>query len=115
MSLTTSGNALAACKFIASIIPTFRFSQWRFLLIVAENPGLSQREVARRLDVTDAAITRSIDTLGQKGRKDRRASVGRNFVEVKLDPLDDRTKYLFITPSGLSFLEQIEDHLRGNQ
>ena len=115
VSLTTSSNALAACKFIASIHPQFRFSQWRFLLVVAENPGLSQREVARRLDVTDAAISRAIDTLGPKGRKDRRNFVGRNFVEVKLDPLDDRTKYLFITPSGLSFLEQIEDHLWNNK
>ena len=115
MSLSASRNALAACKFIATVHPQFRFSQWRFLLIVAENPGLSQTQVARLLDVTDAAISRAIDTLGPKGRKDRRDMIGRNFVEVKYDPDDDRTKFLFITRSGLSFLEQIEDHLQSNK
>jgi len=109
-TLNTSRNALAACQFIATVHPQFRFSQWRFLLIVAENPGLTQTEIARRLDVTLAAVSRAVDTLGHKGRKDRTGN-GRKFVETKIDPLDDRNKMLFITPAGLSFLEQIENHL----
>ena len=79
-------------------------------MIVAENPGLTQTEIARRLDVTLAAVSRAVDTLGPKGRRDRDTN-GRKFVETKIDPEDDRNKMLFITPSGLSFLEQIENHL----
>ena len=110
MSLSNSRNALAACQFLATVHPQFRFSQWRFLVTVAEQPGLTQTEIARRLDVTLAAVSRAVDTLGPKGRKDR-AGNGRKFVETKRDPEDDRNLLLFITPAGMSFLEQIENHL----
>ena len=110
MSLNHSRNALAVCQFLATVHPQFRFSQWRFLVTISEHPGLTQTEVARRLDVTLAAVSRAVDTLGSKGRKDRGA-IGRRFVETKHDPADDRVLHLYITPAGLSFLEQIENHL----
>ena len=110
VSIHHSRNALAACQFLATVHPQFRWSQWRFLVIVAENPGLTQSEVAKRLDVTLAAVSRAVDTLGPKGRKDR-GNVGRKFVRTERDPDDERNLMLFITPSGLSFLEQIENHL----
>ena len=110
MSLTSSRNALAACQFIATVHPQFRISQWRFLLVIAENPGLTQTEVANLLDVTLAAVSRAVDVLGSKGRKDRMNS-GRKFVKTERDPADERNLLLYITPAGLSFLEQIENHL----
>ena len=110
MPLSRSRNGLAACQFIATVHPQFRFSQYRFLLVVAENPGLTQTEVAKLLDVTLAAVSRAVDTLGPKGRKDR-LNGGRKFIETKRDPEDDRNLLLFITPAGMSFLEQLEAHL----
>ena len=114
VSISNSRNALAACQFIATVHPQFRISQWRFLLVVAENPGLTQTEVASLLDVTLAAVSRAVDVLGSKGRKDR-VSSGRKFVRAERDPADERNLQLFITPAGLSFLEQIENHLWPDQ
>lgn len=79
-------------------------------MTVAQNPGLTQTEVASLLDVTLAAVSRAVDVLGSKGRKDRINS-GRKFVRVERDPADERNLNLFITAAGLSFLEQIEAHL----
>jgi DNA-binding MarR family transcriptional regulator len=103
-------QTLNACKFFAFAHPQFRTSQWRFLLTVANEPGLTQTEVAQRLDVTLAAVSRAIDTMGPKGRKDR-TNNGKHWVETRRDPEDDRNLLVFITPAGLSFLEQIEEHL----
>ena len=65
--------------------------------------------------MTDAAVSRAIDVLGVRGRRDRRHAKGHNFVEIKFDPNNRRIKYLFLTPSGLSFLELIENHLWSDQ
>lgn len=110
MALQHAKEALRACKFLSTVHPQFRWSQLAFLLTVAENPGLNQSEIAQKLDITLAAVSRAIDVFGPKGRRDRDTS-GRGYVITTSDPDDDRIKLLQITPAGLSFLEQIEHHL----
>ena len=112
MSLTHTTQALDACRFLGTVFPQFRWSQYRFLLTVAAHPGLTHAEVAKRLDVTPAAVTRAVDVFGSKGRKGR-ANGGVGFIAEHHDPDDDRNKFLSITPKGVGFLEQIEDHLYG--
>ena len=110
MTITHVREGLRACQFLATVHPQFRWSQYRFLLVVAETPGLSESEVAKRLDVTLAAVSRAVDVFGQKGRRDR-SGEGRGYVSETRDPEDDRKKLLTITPAGLSFLEQLHEHL----
>lgn len=113
MPLQHSKAALDATRFLATVHPQLRFSQWRFLVIVAENPGRTQSEIAKLMDLTLASVSRSVDVFGPKGRKDR-AGEGRGFVRVERDADDERNLLLFLTPAGESFLEQIEAHLYTN-
>ena len=110
MSITHIREGLRACQFLATVHPQFRWSQYRFLLVVAETPGLNQSEVAKKLDVTLAAVSRAVDVFGPKGRRDRGGG-GRGYVSTIRDPEDDRNLLLSITPAGLSFLEQLHEHL----
>ena len=110
MTITHVREGLRACQFLATVHPQFRWSQYRFLLVVAETPGLSQSEVAKRLDVTLAAVSRAVDVFGPKGRRDR-SGEGRGYVSTMRDPEDDRNLLLSITPAGLSFLEQLHEYL----
>ena len=110
MTLTHTKQALNACRFLGTVLPQFRWSQYRFLLTVADAPGLTQSQVAKKLDLTLAAVSRAVDVFGPRGRKDRGQS-GRGYVAVTRDPDDDRNLLLSITPLGLDFLEQVEAHL----
>lgn len=112
MALNHNRQALDACRFLGTVLPQFRWSQYRFLLMVAEYPGLTQSEIAKKLDLTLAAVSRAVDVFGPKGRKDRSKN-GRGYVAVTRDPDDDRNLLLTITPAGVDFLEQIEAHLWG--
>ena len=112
MTLKHTRNALNACRFLGTVLPQFRWSQYRFLLTVADNPGLTQSQIAKKLDLTLAAVSRAVDVFGPKGRKDR-GHTGRGYVAVTRDPDDDRNLLLSITPAGVDFLEQIEAHLWG--
>lgn len=112
MTLNHTRNALKACRFLGTVLPQFRWSQYRFLLTVADNPGLTQSQIAKKLDLTLAAVSRAVDVFGPKGRKDR-GQIGRGYVAVTRDPDDDRNLLLSITPAGVDFLEQIEAHLWG--
>jgi len=114
MTLKHSKEALKACRLLGAILPQFRWSQYRFLLTVAENPGLTQTQVAKKLDLTIAAVSRAVDVFGPRGRKERGQS-GRGFVTVTRDPDDDRNLLLSITPAGLSFLELVEQSLWGDE
>ena len=78
--------------------------------MVAENPGRTQTDIAKLMDLTLASVSRSVDVFGPKGRKDR-AGEGRGFIRTERDPDDERNLQLFLTPTGEVFLQQIEDHL----
>ena len=110
MTITHVREGLRACQFLATVHPKLRWSQYRFLLVVAETPGQSESEVAKKLGLTLAGVSRAMDVFGSKGRRDR-SSKGRGYVEETRDPKDDRKKLLTITPAGLSFLEQLHEHL----
>ena len=85
--------------------PQIRVSQIRFLVTVAQfSPaGITQTEVAKQLGLTLAAISRAVDVFGPSGRKDRGTS-GLAFINVTMDPHDDRPKILTITEAGMNYL-----------
>ena len=111
MALTKTEQALSACRFITTAMPQLRWSQYLQLLTVAENPGITHAELAKRCRCTPAAITRFVDVFGSRGRDGRSANGGRQFVSVTSELDDDRVKSIQITRLGLGFLEQIEEEL----
>jgi len=64
-------------------------AQFELMMRLQEAPGLTQQEVAERLDVTKGNIVGLIDRLAERG-----------FVERRADADDRRLNCLFLTESG---------------
>lgn len=89
--------------------PQMRTNQLKFLCLIARNPGITQSELQNQLDCSPAAVTRNIDVFGVgnvRGLPDRHKLAG--FVEVQLDPYDNRYKKVYLTKKGESYLEAIQ-------
>ena len=68
--------------------------QWVLIMIVSENPNLTQRELADKSRRDPASITRTLDLLEKKGR------IMRN-----VDPLNRRTYIISMTEAGKGFIK----------
>jgi DNA-binding MarR family transcriptional regulator len=74
------------------------------LATIAEEPGLSQTELANRVGITEAAMSRNMDTLGIAGRRDREGS-GLGWITSQDDPADDRPNRVYLTDEGQRALQ----------
>ncbi|MBB6124526.1 MarR family winged helix-turn-helix transcriptional regulator [Sphingobium subterraneum] len=73
--------------------------QWRALLIIARNPGISQGGVADYLDVEPITTCRMIDRLEQA-----------DFVERRRHPDDRRAWQLHLTPQAEPLVDSLKTH-----
>ena len=67
------------------------------LVLIAQNDGIRQGELADRLDVEGPTLVRMLDQLGAMGLVDRRT-----------DPSDQRARTLHLTPAGQALAERVE-------
>ena len=67
------------------------------LVLIAQNDGIRQGELADRLDIDGPTLVRTLDQLGAMGLVDRRT-----------DPADQRAKTLHLTPAGEALAERVE-------
>ena len=67
------------------------------LVLIAQNDGIRQGELADRLDIEGPTLVRTLDQLGAMGLVDRRT-----------DPADQRAKTLHLTPAGEALAERVE-------
>jgi DNA-binding MarR family transcriptional regulator len=70
--------------------------QWRVLGLLSRFEGSSQSALAEMMDVEPISLARMIDRLAEAG-----------LVERRPDPNDRRAWRLFLTPIGISHLEQL--------
>lgn len=76
----------------------------QILLAVYFNEGLSQRDLLQFLDMTSiTALSRNIADLS---RLTSRKLKGPGLLELRPDPLNLRTKHVFLTGKGRRFMEQ---------
>ena len=78
--------------------------QWRALLRLGSNPGISQARLADLLDMQPISLARILDRLAAA-----------NLVERRPDPVDRRVVQLYLTPAAapiLKVLHEISDDLR---
>lgn len=73
-----------------------RPEQWHLLLLVYDNPGMIQSELAARIDKDPTNITRSLDALGRAGFLERRANYG-----------DRRCYCVYLTDLGKETVKQL--------
>ena len=69
--------------------------QPRLLQYIWDHPGCTQKEAADELDVTPASAAASLKRLEKAG-----------YVSRRPDPADARRNRLFITPAGISQMEE---------
>ena len=74
-------------------------SQLALLAQVAEEPGLTQTELAHRVGLTTSSLSRNLDALGADGRRDT-DKPGLGWIESKSNPKDDRQKCAYLTKEG---------------
>jgi MarR family transcriptional regulator for hemolysin len=67
------------------------------LVLIAQNDGIRQGELADRLDIEGPTLVRMLDQLGALGLVDRRT-----------DPADQRARTLHLTPAGKALAERVE-------
>ena len=73
-------------------------SQWTALVVLKHHPGMSQAEMADRLEVEPITLARIIDRLEVSG-----------WVERRADPSDRRIKRLHLTQQVQSVVQQMRD------
>ena len=71
--------------------------QWRALKAIWRNPGLSQAELADRLDMEPIPVGRVIDRLQKAG-----------YVERRADPADRRRWCLYLTAKAQAVVAEME-------
>ena len=71
-------------------------SQWTLIAVVSRYPGLTQREIADRLEITEASAGRLIDRLCAEGFLERRAKDG-----------DRRAYCIYMTAAALPLTEAL--------
>jgi DNA-binding MarR family transcriptional regulator len=74
------------------------------LFLIAENPGLTQRDLLVSLGTTDSASSRIIALLSDIGSRN---VVGLALVEMKVNVQDRRERHLFLTSKGRRLMEDI--------
>ena len=73
-------------------------SQWTLIIVVARNPGATQRYIAEALEMTEAAAGRLIDRLCSEGLLERRPK-----------PDDRRAHCVFLTDRAEPLLERLSE------
>jgi MarR family transcriptional regulator for hemolysin len=74
------------------------------LVLIAQNDGIRQGELADRLDIEGPTLVRMLDQLGALGLVDRRT-----------DPADQRARTLHLTPAGKALAERVEPILHATR
>jgi MarR family transcriptional regulator for hemolysin len=67
------------------------------LVLISQNDGIRQGELAERLDIEGPTLVRTLDQLGTMGLVDRRP-----------DPADQRARTLHLTAAGQELAERVE-------
>lgn len=67
------------------------------LVLIAQNDGIRQGELADQLDIEGPTLVRTLDQLGALGLVDRRT-----------DPADQRARTLHLTPVGKALAQRVE-------
>lgn len=76
-----------------------------FFLIIADNPGITQRKLYAMVGTNDSVSSRTIGLLGDQGS---RTYEGLKLVAARRNPLDNREWLLELTPKGQRLLADMK-------
>jgi DNA-binding MarR family transcriptional regulator len=75
-----------------------------------ENKEASQAEIARRIGVREATVSRAVSLLSSYGTRNNTPGLG--LIEIDADPNDRRHRLYTFTPKGQSVMGTLEKLLR---
>lgn len=70
------------------------FEQWLILRAIAEEQGIIQKDIAKKLSKEPASISRMLKKLEQK-----------QLVQLKKDKADKKSNRLYLAPDGYEFIQ----------
>jgi DNA-binding MarR family transcriptional regulator len=79
-------------------------------LLIANEPGITAKQIAARLRTTGASATRNVQRLSKRNAKDN--PKGLNLVTAKVNTKDSRQKLLSLSPRGQKVLTDLQRGLR---
>lgn len=88
---------------VDDIIPA---QQIAVLLVIALEPGQSQREVGEKVGLSQSSVSRNIDALSQQHRQGK---PGHNLVVRRPDPMERRRQNLYLSAKGERLVKRITD------
>ncbi|MGV8830389.1 MAG: hypothetical protein ACOH2N_00305 [Devosia sp.] len=100
-------SLLAKLKVLASLDTEMQLPMVAMLVIVAQRPGVYQRDMDGLVGVSQSSVSRNVHNLS---RYRRDGSPGFGLVEQRPDPKDVRSQRLFLTVAGVAFLARLVDH-----
>jgi DNA-binding MarR family transcriptional regulator len=103
--MKTSERLLGMCVFVASHHEQLSWRQLQLLLLLRVRGPMSQAALAAELELSDSAITRSVDALSGRGRSDGKNKHSlKEWVQVGQVKGDRRVKQVELTDSGKAWL-----------
>lgn len=105
--VTASRLSKALTRF-HDIHPDMSLLQMMFLMQVAANPGITQRQLWGLLGVSDGVASRVLAILGPYGS---RGTEPLKLVSITVDPNDRRSRILGLTARGQRLVEQVHEDL----
>lgn len=102
----TLNRAIGMLEKIRTIDPEMQAQTVLTLLMVARNPGISQVDIATKLDIAKSTVSRNVTALGDY-KKQRSTRGGYGFIEQRIDPENRRYRQLYLTPEGEQAVNQL--------
>ena len=95
-------NSLAqAMRVFQTMKPQIRASQIEMLILIAENPDISQGNLAELCMCSKSTVSKAIDNLGDEA----------GLLTVRNDEQDERRKLIALSKQGQRVLRYLERHI----
>lgn len=97
-------SLMATLKVLASLDTEMQIQLVALLIIVAQRPGVHQRDMAGLVGVSQSSVSRNVRALS---RHHRDGSPGFGLVEQRPDASDGRSQRLFLTAAGVALVARL--------
>lgn len=98
-----------AMEHFRTLAPDLPLQTAHVLLVIAAQPGITTKELMRRVKISQSSCSRNIARLSHT---DRHGEQGLGLVRAQNDPADSRRHVMYLTPKGEEFIAVLADILR---
>lgn len=100
---------IKAVEDLRNVYADMTLNQLQVLLLIAANPGITQRQIMEETGLPDSSTSRIVSIMGKFGN---RGTGPFNLIDLVPSETDRRYKGLHLTKKGRALVEKLVDHLR---